>query len=105
MPRLSTVLKLSPEQHAKVDALIRHYRYVNTDAVQQLLEQEGIAFTRSALHRYMARLKRADGAQLTGDDRTVIVLIDRATGATTTVTSPASKEAVLASISALDPLI
>lgn len=102
MARISTVLLLSPEQHAKVDSLIRHFRYVNTDAIRELLSAGGIDIARSTLHRYMTKLQRDDGLMMGDGVRTVIVVFDRAAGSTTTVNSLASKETILAAIAALN---
>jgi tricorn protease-like protein len=105
MPRIAAVLKLRPEQHAKVDALIRHFRFVNTDAIQQLLEQDGIVLTRSSLARYMTRLRKGEGVVAGESDHSIIVILDRKTGVAKTVTSPVSQEVILAAISSLNPPI
>lgn len=101
MARISQITALPSDQHAKVEALIRQFKYANLDALKHLLSTDGILISRSALGRYARNLKARDGLMPGGEARTVIVIFDRATGSATTVTSSASKDVVLTHISSI----
>lgn len=103
MGRVSTLHRLSPEQQAIADALIRRYRYAQIDVVREELELSGISISRSALGRYMKKLGERDGHFLDANDATVLTLMDRSTGRVFVAKSPASPEALLAHIQELAP--
>ncbi len=101
MPRLSSVLYLQPEQRAQVDACIRRHQHVNGLGVLKELGAAGINLSRSSLYRYMEKLRAKDALHTGTADDTVVVIVERATGATTTLTTSATGTAVLAMISNL----
>lgn len=99
MSRVSSVLYLSPEQQATVERVIRHHRYARLDAMRSSLQEQGIEISRSALHRFTLTLKAADGGLMAG--ATVVTVVERGSGRTTSVATDASGPAVLALLASM----
>ncbi|WP_081889043.1 DUF3486 family protein [Comamonas aquatica] len=95
MSRASSVLLLTPEQHALVDASIRRHRYVNLAGMLAELEKDGIKLSRSGLHRYVVGLKEQDAMFNGTNDDLVVVMMERSTGSITTLTTNLSRQAVI----------
>lgn len=95
MSRASSILLLSPEQHALVDACIRRHRYVSLSSMLTELEKEGITLSRSGLHRYVVTLKKQDVMFNGTNDDLVVVLIERSSGRVTTMATSLSRQAVI----------
>ena len=103
MGRTSTIIRLSPEENALTDALIRRFRYSQIDVVREELQQSGIKISRSALGRYMKKLGERDGFLMDDRDATVVTIMERSTGHVIVVKSPVRPDALLAHIQALSP--
>lgn len=95
MTRLRITAKLTPEKEARVHELMRKHRYMNVDVVQAKLAKIGVEMSRATVHRSMQRLQRSDATNV------LVVVVDRRTGETTTVSTGAEVPAVLAAIAAL----
>ncbi len=54
----------------------------------------------SALHRYCQRIQQRDSTFSGTADDTIVVIIERGTGATTTISTPLTREALTALIEA-----
>ena len=80
MARRSAFNYLTPEQNAAADACIRQYRYARLDEIVEALEAQGIVMTRSAVGRYMKKLRERDGMLMDATDATVVTIVDRASG-------------------------
>lgn len=103
MGRNSALDHLTPEQRTAVESCIRQHYYVRNSEVSKSLATQGIHLTRSTVHRIAMRLKARDGDRLGSADNTVVVVMERDTGATATVTTGASRDSVLAALSGLSP--
>ena len=101
MSRISSILKLSPEQNAAVDVCVRRFRYVDLQGMLAELETQGIGLAKSTLHRYVVKLRDRDGMHAGSADDVVVVIVERSTGQTTTLTTGASRAAVVAVIEGL----
>jgi len=101
MGRNSALDHLTPEQRTAVESCIRQHYYVRNSEVSKALAAQGIHLTRSTVNRIAMRLRAKDGAHLGSVDNTVVVIMERDTGATATATTSASRESVLAAISGL----
>lgn len=93
-----TVQKMTPEQHALTDATIRRFRYVDLDGMLTALKAANVKISRSSLGRYSQKLRQQDGALMGTPDDTIIVIMERSTGATTTISTSASRAAIIALI-------
>lgn len=80
MGRISTFKYLTPEQHAKADALIRKHRYAQIDVVHEALTEMGVSISRSAVGRYIQKLRLSDGLVMDYKDATVVTIVERSTG-------------------------
>lgn len=102
MGRISSVNKLSPEQHAVVDSCIRRRRFSNLDGIASELDGVGIKMSRSALHRYVQSLRSKDGLHTGTISDTIVVIFERGTGTVTTLATGATRSAIVAMIEAID---
>lgn len=96
-----SVLRLTPEQHARVDEIIRYHRYAQLDLMISRLAEDGIRISRAALHRHVVRLRTRDGLNAGSGARTVITIVDLGTGAVRNLHSTAAPEVVAAAVAAL----
>jgi arginine repressor len=101
MGRNSALDHLTPEQRTAVESCIRQHYYVRNTEVSQSLAAQGIHLTRSTVNRIAMRLREKDGNRSGCDDDTVVVIMERSTGATSIATTSASRDSVLASIPGL----
>jgi hypothetical protein len=101
MPLKSQVFYLPENQSSCVDATIRAHRYTGVERIRAELASAGVAIKKSALHRYMQKLKASDQLHHGTPDNTVVVIVDRATGSTMSLTTTAAAEAVAAAITKL----
>lgn len=101
MGRASSIRSLPVDLRQRAEALIRQHDYAQIDHVLARLVAEGVSISRSGLHRYAQQLKERDGLYAGNPDRTVVVLMDRATGNVTTLTSAAEASVVAQAISKL----
>ena len=101
MARVSSISGLSPEQHAAVDTCIRRYRYVDLAGMLETLKLQGIFLSKSALHRYVQKQQIKDGLHAGTSDDVVVVIVERSTGDTTTLTTGVSKAALIGLIEGL----
>ncbi len=102
MGQIFTVKKLPPAKLASVDAIIRQHQYSQLNTMVTLLAGAGVHVSRSALHRYTKDLEKRDGARCQDENITVVVIVSRATGKTTTHLTPASAAKISAAINAID---
>ena len=102
MSKASKVLYFTPEQRAAVDVCIRRHHYINILKVVELLDKDGIKISKSSLQRYAAQLRLQD-AQLAGTKAdTLVIIVERGTGAVTNLTSGASRDAIAGVIAGLE---
>lgn len=101
MGRNSNIERLSIDQNLAVDACIRRRRFCTLDAILEELTESGISVSRAGLHRYMQKLKKRDGLNFGSPNDTVIVVMQRSTGAVFNLTTTASVEVVVAMIEAM----
>ena len=101
MGRASNILYLSPEQRAIVDACIRRHHYVDIVVAVAELEAKGIELSKSGLHRYALKLKERDALHAGTQDGTIVIIVERGTGAVTTLTTGASRDAIAGMIAGL----
>jgi len=102
MSRNSSVVLLEPEQQARVDALLRRYRYVRIDQANSELAETGILLSRSALHRYAQRLRSMDRVPVIGKGPIVVMILDQRSDVSTVVRTSVAASAVVSAISALE---
>lgn len=103
MSRIPAVLKLTPVQHATVDAVLRKWRFSDLDGMVAELAEAGITISRSALHRYAAKLRKSKSVPPAYAPASIVVVIDAQSGATITVPSHATPEAIAALIEGSAP--
>lgn len=101
MARLSSILKLSPEQHAVVDNVIRYHRYAGLDLMVVKLADQDIKITRASLHRYVTKLREQDQLFLGEADDTVVIIMSRSSGVVQTIKTSATLESVCAHVASL----
>ena len=101
MGRLSTIDLLPRPQKLFVESTIRTHRYHQIDCVQALIKEAGIVVSRSALHRYFQKLADRDARHRGNPDDLVIILVERSTGSTTTLTTAVCKRVVVEAIERL----
>lgn len=65
------------------------------------LKFQGISLSKSALHRYVQKLETHDGQFAGTADDVVVVIVERSTGDTTTLTTGVSKAALIGIIEGL----
>lgn len=94
MSRASKVTYLKPEQRVIVEACIRHNLYVNTMAMVVELTGKGITLSKSSLNRYAAKLRKRDAQEVGTSGETLVIIVERATGAVTSLMTNASSETV-----------
>jgi hypothetical protein len=97
MGRTSKVERLPAEQATIVDRTIRQFRYCNLDGIKASLGCHGIEISRSAIGRYMQKLEARDGLFAGSPNDTIVVIIERSTGSTATISTRLDK-AVIASL-------
>lgn len=85
---------LKPDQRATVDACVRRNLYVNTLAMVVELTGKGITLSKSSLNRYAAKLRKRDALYAGTTEGTLVIIIERATGAVTSLMTSASRETV-----------
>ena len=102
MSRPHSVLGLSLQHHATVEACIRRSRYVDILGMVAELKDQGIVMSKSALHRYVVKLKARDGMHAGTSNDVVVVIVERSTGETTTMTTGASRAALVGLIEELN---
>lgn len=102
MGRIFSANYLSPEHHAAVDACIRRRRFSNIDGMVAELHDAGIKISRSAMHRYVRLLKSKDGQHTGTLNDTIVMVVERGTGTVTTLTTGATKAAIVAMIESID---
>ena len=101
MGRNSTMQQMTAEDNARADACIRQHRFININAIKAALEAEGIQISRAALHRYMQRLAKRDGLNFGSENDTVIVVMQRSTGAVVQLSTTATIEMVVSHIASI----
>jgi len=101
MSRSSKVLYLTPQQRATVDACIRKHHYVNILKIVAHLAEDGIELSKSGLHRYAVQLRARDAQHAGTVDDTLVIIVERSTGATTSLTSSASRDAITGAVASL----
>ena len=94
MGRASNVAYLKPEHRAIVDACIRRHLYINTAAMVVELAGRGIKLSKSGLHRYASKLREGDALHAGTPDATIVIIVERGTGAVTVLTTSASRDVV-----------
>lgn len=102
MGRRSSVESMEPDAAAVVDAVIRRYRYGTVDDIRADLQERGIELPRTSLWRRVARLRELDARHLGSPHDLIVIVVERSTGSTTTITSAADKSAVLSAIERLN---
>lgn len=102
MGRNSSVVLLEPEQQARVDALLRRYRYVRIDQANGELAESGIVLSRSSLHRYAQRLRLMDRVPVIGKGPIVVMILDQRSDVSTVVRTSVAASAVVSAIAALE---
>ena len=95
MVRTSKMAQLTPQQEARVHDIMRQHRYANTSIVRVKLAEMGVEMSRATVHRSMQRLQRSYANSV------LVVIIDRRTGATTSVSTGAQVPDILSAIAAL----
>lgn len=90
MGRVSKVRMLTPKDYSRVNEVIRAHHYGQLDTMVEVLKGSGVEISRSALHRHTRKLEQIDGAKCQDENVTVVVMVNRATGATDTLLTPAS---------------
>lgn len=103
MGRNSKVQRLPAEQAITVDRIIRQFRYVNLDGIKLALEERGIQISRSAIGRYVRKLEDRDSLFANLPDDTLVVIIERSTGATATFSTRLDKAAIVSLIASKQP--
>jgi hypothetical protein len=103
MGRSGTFVKMTPEEQAMVDGLLRRYQYGCLDTCVEELAAKGITFSRSALHRHARRLQSSDlrGGAAPGAGQTLVTVTDLGTNQTVTVRTTASAATVSSAVGAL----
>ena len=101
MGRIYKAFCLPPRDRLIVDASIRKHAYSNIEAIKDELQQQGIAYARSSLHRYIGFLKAEDTPRAAAHEDTVVMIVERSSGRTTVVTTSATAEEVSTEIDRL----
>jgi hypothetical protein len=95
MARTFKIDDLDLAQQMQVDQCIRIYRYMHLDRILHMIQElkiEGVS--RSALHRYLLKLKAKDQLHAQPDEGTIITIVERGTGEVRIVKSTASGLAI-----------
>lgn len=93
---------LAPAQLELVKQCIRAHRYMLLDSMLAALCAQGIeGISRSALSRYVPRLKAEDSLKADTDEETIITIVERSTGAVRIIKTGASAATVAAQIEKL----
>ena len=95
---------LKPEQRAIVDACIRRHLYVNTAAMVVELAGRDIKLSKSGVHRYASKLREGDALHAGTSDATIVIIVERGTGAVTTLTTSASRDVVAGLVAGFDEI-
>lgn len=98
MGRFYAVNYLSPEQHCAVDACIRRHRFCGIETILAELAQSGIKLSKSGLHRYMQDMRSKDSLHTGTTDNTIIIIVERDSGTTKTLSTGATAAAIVAMI-------
>jgi len=93
---------MEPDAAATLDAVIRKYRYGTLDTILVELEDRGIGISRSTLGRYVIALRKRDARHLGSPHDLIVVIMERSSGSTTTMTTAADKSALIAAIERLN---
>ena len=101
MGRCSSIDRLPGTEKLFVESAIRSYRYQQIDRVHALTKGAGIKVSRSALARYFRKLADHDARHSGNMDDLVVILIDRSTGSTTTLTTSTDKRLAIEAIEQL----
>ncbi len=100
MGRLNSIDNLPAAEFERVNAAIRQHRYRQGCEVLEELKELGISLTRSALYRYIQRLKKEDGTRMRGN--LVVTIVELTTGTVTTLGSTASAASLIQVIQGLE---
>jgi hypothetical protein len=92
---------LTDEKYVRLNEVIRAHHYCQLDAMVELLSDENIKISRSALQRHCRKLQRLDGQVCQDENVSVVVIVTRATGATNSILTTASADQILAAISSI----
>jgi arginine repressor len=99
-----TKIEQGPDQERiAIDRSIREHRYIGLDDIVADLTEQGITVTRSALHRYLVKLREKDSTLATPEEGTIVTIVERGTGDVRTVKSSASGAAIQEMILKLNP--
>lgn len=101
MSRISIANKLTAAQNLIMDSCIRRNRFVGIEDIRAELVEGGIKISKSALHRYMQKLKQLDGLHEGTPDDTVVVVMKRSTGSVISLTTTASMASIVSLIESI----
>lgn len=90
---------LPPAQLEQVKECIRSHRYMLLDRMLSDLRAQGVdGISRSALGRYVPRLKAEDSLRVSSNEDTIVTIVERSTGVVHIVKTSASASTVAARI-------
>lgn len=95
MGRISGVKKLSVDSHMVVDDCIRRHRFVDLVAIRDDLLKSGIVISKSSLQRYMHKFSVRDGLHIGTPDDTMVIIVERSSGAMTSLTTKVKREDIV----------
>ena len=101
MSRISIANKLTAAQNLIMDSCIRRNRFVGIEDIRAELVEGGIKISKSALHRYMQKLKQLDDLHESTPDDTVVVVMKRSTGSVISLTTTASMASIVSLIESI----
>ncbi|CAM3935386.1 DUF3486 domain-containing protein [Paracidovorax anthurii] len=101
MGRLSTIDLLPVTEKLFVESTIRAHRYQQINRAHALIRGAGIKVSRSALARHFQKLADHDAQHRDTPHDLVVILIERSTGSTTTLTTVADRALVVCAIEQL----
>lgn len=105
MGRNSKIELLPAEEQSKVHEIIRAHRYLILDNILEDIKALGIrGVSRSALGRYVPRLKAQDFIKAAPDEGTVVTIVERSTGKVLVVTTAAAADLVAEKINGIRPV-
>lgn len=90
---------LSPPEHEIVVRSIRAHRYAQVNLIAEDIKAAGIEkISRSAIGRYVARVRARDEQTAQPDQNTIVTVVQRSTGTVQVIKTSASAETVMAQI-------
>lgn len=101
MGRMCKIDQLPVEQGLVVKNVVRKHRYNQVDAMRAELDGLNITVSRSALHRFVLKLKHSDALCANPDEETIVTIVERSSGEVRVIKTSAKAEIVAAVISSL----